>query len=138
MKCIRQVILLMGLAPDGERLANRAEVNWLAGALWHLAPAAITIPAEVAADIADDHAGIWTLILIAHDLHPCIMKPTAQRCAVDWMISFRLAERRLLRSVLSATRHSHKPIVAYIAEESSASLCKYYNIPSNYLYNMHK
>ena len=79
MKHIRQVKLLMRGAPQRHILARLAKMNWLVSrTLGHLAPMTVAHPAEIAADIADHHADIRALVLIAHSVHLCITVLAAQ------------------------------------------------------------
>jgi hypothetical protein len=71
MEGVGQMILLVRKAPHGHTLADLAEVDrLLACTLRHLAPMAVADPAEVAAEVADDHLDIRAFIFVAHRVHP--------------------------------------------------------------------
>jgi hypothetical protein len=73
MQRLAQVILLMRATPQRFTLARFAQMNWLlTRTLGHRAPTTVAYPAEIAADIADHHAGIRALVLIAHSVRLCI------------------------------------------------------------------
>jgi hypothetical protein len=73
MQRLGQMILLMRAAPQRQTLARFAQMNWLVTrTLGHRAPTTVAHPAEIAADIADHHAGIRALVLIAHSVRLCI------------------------------------------------------------------
>ena len=104
---IGQMILLVRRAPHGHALADPAEVNGpLACALRHLAPVTIADPAEVVAEVADDHLYIRAFICVAHRVHPRntqrhhSVQPCGKRPPIGAVLVAPVTGHRLLTTIL--------------------------------------